>query len=149
LEVVPRGKGELLVKAPLLFHSITSGEEVRMSIDLFNEGSHRIDNIEVQVDLPLNWKKELSPARVPMLEIAEEARIGFTFIPPDDVAEGKYDIRLRTSGISNNQPISGEDKTVTVEVRAETNVFGSVLIILLLVVIVGGMVVFGIRLSRR
>jgi hypothetical protein len=84
-----------------------------------------------------------------MLEIAEEARIGFTFIPPDDVAEGKYDIRLRTSGISNNQPISGEDKTVTVEVRAETNVFGSVLIILLLVVIVGGMVVFGIRLSRR
>jgi len=149
LEVVPRGKGELLVRAPLLFHSITSGEDVRMSIDLFNEGSHRIDNIEVQVDLPLNWRKQLSPARVPTLEIAEEARIEFTFIPPDDVAEGKYDIRLRTNGISNNQPISGEDKTVTVEVRAETNIVGSVLIILLLVVIVGGMVVFGVRLSRR
>jgi hypothetical protein len=83
------------------------------------------------------------------LEIGQDKPMQLTFIPPDNIAEGKYDIRLRTTGMSNNQPITGEDKTVTVEVRAEANVFGTALIVLLLLGIVGGMVVFGVRLSRK
>ena len=149
LEVVPRGKGELLVRAPLLYHSITPGDRVDMSIDLVNEGTHRLDNIAVQVDLPLSWRKELTPEVIQTLEIGQDKRMQLTFIPPDDVAEGKYDIRLRTTGMSNNEPIDGEDKTVSVEVRAEANVFGTAVIILLLLGVVGGMVVFGVRLSRR
>jgi len=149
LELIPRGKGELLVRAPLLFHSITAGENVATSIDLYNEGSHRIDNIEITIDLPLNWTKEPSSPVVPSLEIAQESRVNLKFIPPADIAPGKYDIRLRTSGMSNNQPVNGEDKTFTVEVRAETNIFGSAVVVLLLLGVVGGMVIFGVRLSRR
>ena len=51
--------------------------------------------------------------------------------------------------MSNNEPISGEDKSVTVEVRAKANVFGTMIIVLLLLGVVGGMVFFGVRLSRR
>jgi hypothetical protein len=149
LEVIPRGKGELMVRAPLLFHSITPGDQVEMSIDLVNEGSHRLDNIVVDVDLPLGWRKELSPEVIQTLDIGQDKRMQLTFIPPDNIAEGKYDIRLRTTGMSNNEPITGEDKSVTVEVRAEANVFGTAIIILLLLGIVGGMVFFGVRLSRR
>ena len=42
-----------------------------------------------------------------------------------------------------------QDKTFTVEVRSGTNVLGASLIVLLLLGLVGGIVVFGIRLSRR
>lgn len=149
LEVVPRGKGELLVRAPLLYHSITPGERVDMSIDLVNEGTHRLDNIVVEADLPLSWRKELSPEVIQTLDIGQDKRMQLTFFPPDDIAEGKYDIRLRTTGMSNNEPISGEDKSVTVEVREKANVFGTVIIVLLLLGVVGGMVFFGVRLSRR
>ena len=149
LEVIPRGKGELLVRAPLLYHSITPGEDVAMSIDLVNEGTHRLDNIVVEVDLPLSWRKEVSPEVIQSLEIGQDKRMNLRFFPPDDIAEGKYDIRLRTTGMSNNEPISGEDKSVTVEVRAKANVFGTMIIVLLLLGVVGGMVFFGVRLSRR
>jgi uncharacterized membrane protein len=132
-----------------LFQSITPGDRVEMNIDLVNEGSDRLDNVVVEVDLPLSWRKELSPEVIQMLEIGQDKRMQVTFIPPDDVAAGKYEIRLRTTGMSNNEPINGEDKSVTVEVRAEANVFGTVIIVLLLLGVVGGMVIFGVRLSRR
>jgi uncharacterized membrane protein len=149
LELVPRGKGELRVRAPLLFHSITAGETVRMIADLYNEGSHRIDHIAFDVELPLEWDKEIVPAAVSALGIGEEKRVEFTFLPPDDVPEGKYDIRLRTTGTSDNQPVEGEDKTITVEVRGQTSVLAAALILVLLIGVVGGVVVFAVRLSRR
>jgi uncharacterized membrane protein len=149
LELLPRGKGELMVRAPLLYHSITEGETVHMAVDLFNEGSHRIDNITFEVELPLSWQKEISPVAVSSLAIGEDQRVEFTFMPPDEVPEGKYDIRLRTSGTSDNQPVQGEDKTITVEVRGQTSIFGASAILVLLIGLVGGVVVFAVRLSKR
>jgi hypothetical protein len=149
LELIPRGRGELLVRAPILYHSIIPGEQVTMTIDLINEGTRRLDNIAFDVDLPLHWTRKLVPDVIATLNVAEEARIIATFTPPDDVSEGKYDIRLRSSAMSNNQPVNGEDKTVSVAVRAEASIFGIGLLVLLLVGVVGGMVFFGIRLSRR
>lgn len=149
LELLPRGKGQLLVRAPQLFHSIKPGGAVEMTIDLVNEGSRRMDNIEVKVDQSLNWKKEIEPPVIPSLEIGAEQQVHLRFIPPSDISVGRYDMRLRTSGMSDNQPVNAEDKTVTIEIQAEANIFGTLIIILLIVGVVGGIVVFGIRLSRR
>ena len=72
-----------------------------------------------------------------------------TFTPPEDVAVGKYDVRVRTSGTSGGEPVVGEDKTINVEIVASSSVFGTLLIVLLIVGLVTAVVVFGIRLSRR
>ena len=149
LELIPRGKGKLLVRAPQLFQSIKPDGTVDMVVDLVNEGSSRIDNIEVKVDEPLNWKKAIEPALIPSLEIGAEQQVRLSFVPPTDVSVGRYDMRLQTSGMSDNQPVNGEDKTVTVEVQAGVNVLGTTLLVLLIVGLIGGIVTFGIKLSRR
>lgn len=149
LELIPRGKGELRVRSPQLYYSIDAGDVVEMNIEVINEGSHRIDNIEVKVDMPLNWTKSIDPTVLTSLEINEDSRINLKFTPPDDIAVGKYEVRLRTSGLSNNQPITGEDKTVTIEIKPETNLLGTLLIVLMVVGLVGGIVTYGIKLSRR
>ena len=120
-----------------------------MSVDVVNEGTRRLDNIEVKIDPPLNWTKTVAPAVVPALGIGEERRVDLTFTPPRDVAVGRYEIRLRTSALSDNHPINAEDKTATVEIAAGANVIGTALLVLLIVGLVGGMVVFGIKLTRR
>ena len=51
--------------------------------------------------------------------------------------------------MSGTQPVNAEDKTVTVEIKAGANVVGTVLIVLLIVGLVGGIVVFGIKLSKK
>jgi hypothetical protein len=149
LELVPRGSGKLLVRAQQLYFSINGKSTVEMTVDLVNEGSRRLDNIEIQADLPLNWSKKIEPTVVNSLGVGEEQRIKLQFIPPPDIAVGRYELRLRTSGISDNQPVTGEDKTVTVEIQAQTNILGTILIVLLILGLVAGMIVFGIKLSRK
>jgi hypothetical protein len=149
LELLPRGKGELLIRSPQLYHAIGADGTAETTIDIINEGSNRIDNIEIDADLPLNWTKTITPDRIASLAIGREESISLAFSPPADIAPGKYEIRVRTSGLSDGQPITGEDKTVTVEIKADTNLLGTLLIVILLVGLIGGIVVYGVKLSRR
>jgi len=149
LELLPRGKGRLLVRAPQLFHSIKPDGTVEMTLDVVNEGTRRLDNIEVKADPPLNWAKKIHPAVIGSLAIGEEQQIRVQLVPPKETSPGRYETRLRTSALSDNEPVNSEDKTVTVEVLSETNIIGTVLLALLILGLVGGMVVFGIRLSRK
>jgi len=149
LDLVPRGVGRLLVRAPQLFHIIKPDETVTVNIELVNEGTRRLDNVEIDADPPLNWIKQIEPALVSKLEIAEEKRISLSFTPPKDVAVGRYEVRVRTTSLSEDRPIAGEDKTITVEIRPEANILGTSIIVLLILGLVVGIVVFGIRLSRR
>ena len=81
LEVLPRGIGKLLVRAPLLYQSIKRDEVVELAIDLINEGSRRLDNVEIEVDTPLNWKKKIEPDLINSLNILGEKRLNSDFTP--------------------------------------------------------------------
>ncbi len=149
LELLPRGKGKLAVRAPQLFHSMLAGETAEITMELINEGSRRLDYIEIKADPPLNWTKSISPTIVPALDIGEEKKIVLAFTPPEDIAVGKYEVRIETSGLTNGQPVTGSDKIATIEIRAGSNIVGTALVVLFIIVIVGGVITYGIRLSRR
>jgi len=149
LDLMPRGRGRLLIRSPQLYHSIEEGGSVEVVMDVVNEGSRRLDNIKVTADVPLNWTKQIDPLVLPALQIGEESRVKLTFKPADDVAAGKYEARLRFEATSGGQPVTGDDKTVTVEIRTSANILGTLLLIVLIVGLVGTIVVFGIRLTRK
>ncbi|HOP07495.1 MAG TPA: NEW3 domain-containing protein [candidate division Zixibacteria bacterium] len=149
LELVPRGKGELLVRAPQLYHAISSDETAKVAVDCYNEGSHRLDNVEFEIDLPLGWTRDVEPERIPALEIGRDKRVVFTFTPPADVSPGKYDIRIRSTATSNSQPVIADDKTVTVEIKPGSNLLGTIVIVTLILGLVAAIVIWGIKLSRR
>jgi uncharacterized membrane protein len=149
LELLPRGVGKLLVRAPQLFYSIKPDEAVSANIEMVNEGTRRMDNVAIEVDPPLNWNKQVDPPVIQALDIAEEKRVQLKFTPPSDVSAGRYEFRIRTSALSEDKPITGEDKTVTVEVQSEANVLGMAFVITSILAVVVGIVIFGIRLSRR
>jgi uncharacterized membrane protein len=149
LELVPRGIGKLLVRAPQLYHTIRADESVLVDIEVVNEGSRRLDNVRVEVDPPLNWQKVIDPQVISKLEIGEEKRVRIQVEPSPEVSVGRYEVRVRTSSLSDNQPVTGEDKSLTIEIQAEANILGITLIVLVIVGLVVGIVIFGIRLSRR
>ncbi len=101
------------------------------------------------MDLPLNWTKEVKPQIIESLDIRNEKRIVITFTPPDDVPVGKYDIRLRTTCIADEKLVKAEDKTITIEIKQTENVIGTILLILLIIGLVAGIVIFGIKLTRK
>ena len=149
LELVPRGQGRLIVRVTQLYHSIGTSDRVTFPLEIVNEGTRRLDNVEVKVDLPLNWTRELQPAVLSGLEVSAEGRFALTLTPPADVAPGRYEIRLRTSGLSDNQPLNAEDKLVTVEIQAGSNVLMTAFIVIVILALVTGIVIFGMKLSKR
>lgn len=149
LELVPRGIGQFQIRAQQLYYEINPDQTVSMTLDIVNEGSRWLDNIRVDADLPLNWTKVIDPNTIDRLDPSAEKRISFTFKPAQDVGVGKYDIRIRITGRSDNQPLEAEPKTVTIQVSAKASVFGTAAIVLLIVGLVIGIVVFGIRLTKR
>jgi uncharacterized membrane protein len=150
LDLVPRGIGELLVKAQQLFFSIKPDETVEIPIELVNDGTRSLNNVEIDVaDEPLNWDHVIEPKNIDTLNVSEEKRAIIKIIPSDDVSPGRYPVRIATTSLSDDLPIAGEDKNITIEIKAETNLLGMIIILLLILGLVGGMVIFGIRLSRR
>jgi hypothetical protein len=149
LELVPRGIGQFQIRAQQLYYEINPDQTVSMTLDVVNEGSRWLDNVRIDADLPLNWTKVIDPNTVDRLDPSSERRISFTFKPPQDVGVGKYDIRVRITGRSDNQPLEAEPKTVTIQISAKASIFGTAAIVLLIVGLVVGIVVFGIRLTKR
>jgi uncharacterized membrane protein len=149
LELLPRGKGRLLVRAPQLFFTAKTGEAVEANIELINEGTRRLNNVEIKVDLPLNWLKEINPAIIKQLDISDEKQVKLKIYPPKDISAGRYEIRIRTTSLSDNEPVTGEDKTITIEVQTEADIFGTIIIVLLILGVISGIVFFGIKLSKK
>ncbi len=149
LELLPRGVGELRVKAPLLYFRAAPGTPVEVALDVINEGTRRLDNVELEIDAPFGWEKSVDPPVLASLDIAEERTVRLLLTPPADAVVGKYETRVRTTSFSDNQPIEAADKTVTVEIKPQVSVAPSLLLILGLIGVILGVVVFGVRLARR
>ena len=149
LELIPRGVGKVEVQAVNLYHEIKVGESVAMEVRVKNAGTRKLNNIRVFSDLPLNWRAEIEPDLIASLDQNKEQVVAIKFLPPADVPVGDYEPKIKTECSADNRKVETEDKIVRVHVAAKTNVLGISLLVLLLVGLLVGIVVFGIKLTRR
>jgi hypothetical protein len=149
LVLVPRGVGKIEVQAVNLYHEIKVGENVNMEVRVKNAGTRKLNNIRVYSDLPLNWRSEIQPELIASLEQNKEIVVTIKFLPPADVAVGDYEPKIKTECSADNRNVESEDKIVRIHVASKTNVLGISLLVLLLVGLLVGIVVFGIKLTRR
>jgi hypothetical protein len=149
LELVPRGVGKVEVQAVNLYHEIRVGESVAMDVRVRNAGTRKLNNIRVFADLPLNWRATVEPDLIAELAQDKEQVVAIAFVPPADVAVGDYEPKIRTESSADNRKVEAEDKIVRIHVASKTNVLGISLLVLLLVGLLVGIVVFGIKLTRR
>ncbi len=149
LVLVPRGVGKIEVQAVNLYHEIRVGENVNMEVRVKNAGTRKLNNIRVYSDLPLNWRSEIQPELIASLEQDKEVVVTIKFLPPADVAVGDYEPKIKTECSADNRNVESEDKIVRIHVASKTNVLGISLLVLLLVGLLVGIVVFGIKLTRR
>jgi hypothetical protein len=149
LELIPRGVGKIEVLALSLYHEIKVGESINMEVRVKNTGTRRLDNIRVYTDLPLNWRSEIQPDLIASLAQDKEEIVNIHFIPPDGVSVGDFEPKIKTECIADNRRVESEDKIVRIHITAKANVLGITLLVLLLVGLLVGIVIFGIRLTRR
>lgn len=149
LVMLPRGVGRIEVSAVSLFSEIQTGESVETSIMVRNPGTRRLDNIKITAEPPLNWRVEVIPDIVAALDINREASVRLRIIPPPDVPVGDYEVRLKTESYAYNRRVPSEDKIYRISVKAQANIWGTAALVGGLLLIVVGIVVFGVKLTRR
>lgn len=149
LELIPRGVGQIEVRAANLYHEITRGDSVVMDFTVKNTGSRLVNNVRLTPEVQPDWKARAAPDLVAAVPIDGEARVRVVLVPPADVAVGDYDVKVRTDALSADRRVETEDKSVRIHVAPPANWIGTTLLVLLLVGLVTGIVVFGLKLTRR
>ena len=149
LELVPRGVGRIQVRASNFYQELKPGEQVRMNLTVANDGTRRLDNIKVQAEPPLNWTSTIAPDLVATLLPGKEDIVAVTLTPPPDVSVGDYETTIKTEAFASNRKVESDDKKIRIHITSSANILGTAALILLLVGILVGVVVFGVRLSRR
>jgi limonene-1,2-epoxide hydrolase len=149
LELVPRGKGKIEVRATNLYHEISTGDSVTMNLTVRNAGTRRLDNVKISGDSPIGWKTVITPDLIRTLEPEKEISVHIAILPPENSGVGAQEVKIKTEALADNRKVDTEDKTIRIQMNAKTSVFGTVILLLLLVGVVGGLVWFGIKLSRR
>lgn len=149
LELIPRGVGRLITKAPQLFVSGKAGETVSFEFQVKNDGTRNLNSVEFELDVPFGWDFSFKPNRLEQLDVREEKTVLLTLIPKADAGVGRYEARLKTSSVSDNTPIQAEDKIFTIEIPAEASTGSTLFILILLLGLIGGLVYGGMKLSRK
>jgi hypothetical protein len=149
LELVPRGVGRIQVRASNFYQELKPGERVEMNLTIYNDGTRRLDNVKVKADVPFNWAAMVSPDLVQALQPGKEEIIAVTITPPTDINVGDYEAAIKTESFASNRKVESEDKKIRIHIAASANVFGTALLIALLLGALAGIVYFGVKLSRK
>ena len=149
LEVIPRGIGRVEMRAPNLYHEIFPGDQVSMEVTLRNIGSRRLDSLRLLTETPLGWQGSVVPDLVSALEVDGDTVVQLTFSPPEDVPVGDYQMRIRAESAAAERRVESQETTVRVHVAAPANLWLTGTLALLLIFLVAGIVIFGIKLTSR
>ena len=149
LLLLPRGVGKIEVAAPSLFSEILTGDTVEAKMTLRNSGTRQLDNIRIRADAPLNWRVEIEPDIVETLDVNREAEVKFRMIPPENAVVGDYEVRIKTESSSYNRAIPTEDKLYRISIKTRPNVWATTGLFAGLLIILAGVAVFLVKLTRR
>ena len=149
LELTPRGVGRLSVTADSLFFEVGAGDRGTAELEVHNDGTRRLDNIEFEVETPPSWMVEVVPSLISSLEVNQRERAKLMIDPPAQVIAGDYEVRLKTKASSFNRPISADVKVFRVSVQTQRNLIFTLVLVAFLILIMLGILWFGLRAIRR
>ena len=150
LELTPKGVPEFELIAQNLYFEIKTEETVEMLLVLKNVGTRNLDDIRITTDLPSNkWKSDIEPELVSKLDREEEKEIKIVIYPPEDVGVGDTEVKINAECEVENVKIEAPEKNVRIHIKSKANIMGSGILIGALILLVIGIAVLTIRLSRR
>ena len=148
-ELIPKGVPEIEVFVPNAFQTIKIGEAVNMTATLKNIGTRDLVDIRMLVDVNTDWKYTVIPEVIGALDRNEETEIQLTLRPPSDIGVGEYQAKLNAEVTVDNRKFEARDRSITVQVESQTQMSVTTLLFGALILLMIGIVIVTIRISRR
>ena len=148
-ELIPKGVPEIEVFVQNAFQTIKIGEEVNMTATLQNIGTRDLVDIRMIVDVNTDWKYTVVPEVINSLARNEEKEIQLTLSPPADIGVGEYQAKLNAEVTVDNRKFEARDRSITVQIESQTQMSVTTLLFGALILLMIGIVIVTIRISRR
>ena len=148
-ELIPKGVPEIEVFVQNAFQTIKIGEEVNMTATLQNIGTRDLVDIRMIVDVNTDWKYTVTPEVISSLARTEEKEIQLTLSPPADISVGEYQAKLNAEVTVDNRKFEARDRSITVQIESKTQMSVTTLLFGALILLMIGIVIVTIRISRR
>ena len=149
LQLIPKGVGKLEVLVANRYQEIQVGDELHIRVDFLNRGSVAVQNIKAKLDLAYEWESKVEPTIIKLLEPDQRSPIQIVATPPSDIAVGEYELGIEAQGQVGNENIESLEKNISVRIGARSNIAGNTILIGVLVLLVLGIGVASIKISRR
>jgi len=149
LVLIPKGVGKLDILVGNLFKEIVQEQDVVLKFNILNSGTLDVYRVRPEMDLPLEWESQLTPEEVEVIEPDQKVLFTAQIKPPIDVAVGEYTIKVECEGHSGVEVIEAKEKDFTVRVVAQGNLAGTLFLVIILVLLVLGIAIASVKISRR
>lgn len=149
LILIPKGSGKLEIIVPNLFKETRKGDDITLKLSVLNSGTMEMRRVTPEVDFPLEWEGTITPKVIDLIEPGQKALVTVEVKTPGDVTVGEYTLKLSASGYSGVETVEAIDKNFTVRLSGESNIIGTVILVLVLIGLVGGIAVASIKIARR
>lgn len=149
LELIPKGIGKLEVLVSNRYQEIKVGEDLEIRVEFLNRGTVAVQNIKAALDVAYEWQAEAEPPLIKILEPNERRSLIVKAEPPDDIAVGNYELGIEAQGQVGNENVESLEKNITIHVGARSNIAGNTILIGILVLLVFGIGLASIKISRR
>lgn len=149
LKLIPIGVGKLDILVANLFKEVKRGDPIGFKFTLLNSGTLALRAVTPELSLPLEWEGTTEPKTRKVIDPGEKVVFAVSLTPPADIAIGEYSIKLGADGRAGIETVEATEKDFTVRLAAESNVTGTLVLVGVLVLLVLGIAIASVRISRR
>lgn len=148
-ELIPKGVPEIELFVPNAFQTIQVGQPVQLTATLKNIGTRDLVDIRMVVEVNTEWNYTVSPAVIRALKRNEETEIQVALNLPADISVGEYEAKLNAEVTVDNRKVEARERSITVKVESQTQLSVTTLLFVALILLVIGIAIVTIRISRR
>ncbi len=149
LALTPKGVGRLEILINNLYVEIKPQQDVNIKADLDNTGTLDLFNIVPEISPPLGWTAQVEPKSIAKLAPGDKKSIKIHLKPGSDVGVGEYEAQIEARGQSGSDVVEALEKRLKIRISAETHIATTLILVLALVGLIGTIMFFGVKLSRR
>lgn len=147
--LIPKGTGRLEILINNLYTEIKPLQDVNIKADLDNTGTLDLFNIIPEVSPPLGWTAQVEPKSIAKLAPGDKKSIKIHLLPGSEVGVGEYEAQIEAKGQSGSKVVDALEKRLKIRISAETHLATTLILVIALVSLIGTIVIFGVKLSRR
>ena len=122
---------------------------MQLTATLKNIGTRDLVDIRMVVEVNTEWHYTVSPAVIRALKRNEETEIQVALNPPADISVGEYEAKLNAEVTVDNRKVEARERSITVKVESQTQLSIQTLLFVALILLVIGIAIVTIRISRR